>query len=299
MMGKIIKNKDVCVTLAMIIGTLMYCFAVVFILDIGEFYAGGVTGVSQLLTRILGGVGVIISKSIFIAILNIPLFIIGYRGVSKKFAFLSVGSIVVQVIAVYLFELLRDKAGYNFFLNSLGNDKMILAIFGGLMCGIGSGICLRSGASTGGLDILSQYLSFNKSVSFTTISLSIDFVIIVLGGIVAGDVSIAVYTLIRLIIQILVLDRIHTVYHFMKIRVVTSKKEEVRAALLERFNHGITIYEVQGGYTNQKLYVLEIIVSAFEINYYKSAVRSVDPKAFITVASIKEVDGNFNKNVIA
>ena len=297
MMGKIIKNKDVCVTLAMIIGTLMYCFAVVFILDIGEFYAGGVTGVSQLLTRILGGVGVIISKSIFIAILNIPLFIIGYRGVSKKFAFLSVGSIVVQVIAVYLFELLRDKAGYNFFLNSLGNDKMILAIFGGLMCGIGSGICLRSGASTGGLDILSIFIIYKAYLLQQF--LSIDFVITVLGGIVAGDVSIAVYTLIRLIIQILVLDRIHTVYHFMKIRVVTSKKEEVRAALLERFNHGITIYEVQGGYTNQKLYVLEIIVSAFEINYYNSAVRSVDPKAFITVASIKEVDGNFNKNVIA
>ena len=209
----------------MIIGTLIYCFSVVFILDLGEFYAGGVTGVSQLLSRISKKLGVTVSKSIFIALFNIPLFVIGFRGVSKKFAYLSLASILVQVISVYGFEVMRDKAGLDLFAKSLGDEKIILAIFGGLMCGIGSGISLRSGASTGGLDIISQYLSFKKNMSFTSVSLTIDAIIITLGGVVAGDVRIAVYTLIRLIIHILVLDRIHTVYNFMKIQVVSPKKK--------------------------------------------------------------------------
>lgn len=297
--SRIIKNKDLRVTLAMIIGTLIYCFSVVFILDLGEFYAGGVTGVSQLLSRILQKLGVTVSKSIFIALFNIPLFVIGFRGVSKKFAYLSLGSILVQVISVYGFEVMRDKAGVDLFAKSLGDEKIILAIFGGLMCGIGSGISLRSGASTGGLDIISQYLSFKKNMSFTSVSLTIDAIIITLGGVVAGDVRIAVYTLIRLIIHILVLDRIHTVYNFMKIQVVSPKKEELRQELLARFNHGITIYKAQGGYTGQDLYVLEIIVSSFEVADYKTVIKKVDQKAFISVAAVKEIDGNFNKNVIA
>jgi len=297
--SRIIKNKDLRVTLAMIIGTLIYCFSVVFILDLGEFYAGGVTGVSQLLSRILQKLGVTVSKSIFIALFNIPLFVIGFRGVSKKFAYLSLGSILVQVISVYGFEVMRDKAGLDLFAKSLGDEKIILAIFGGLMCGIGSGISLRSGASTGGLDIISQYLSFKKNMSFTSVSLTIDAIIITLGGVVAGDVRIAVYTLIRLIIHILVLDRIHTVYNFMKIQVVSPKKEELRQELLARFNHGMTIYKAQGGYTGQDLYVLEIIVSSFEVADYKTVIKKVDQKAFISVAAVKEIDGNFNKNVIA
>ncbi|HOA63616.1 MAG TPA: YitT family protein [Bacilli bacterium] len=297
--SRIIKNKDLRVTLAMIIGTLIYCFSVVFILDLGEFYAGGVTGVSQLLSRILQKLGVTVSKSIFIALFNIPLFVIGFRGVSKKFAYLSLGSILVQVISVYGFEVMRDKAGLDLFAKSLGDEKIILAIFGGLMCGIGSGISLRSGASTGGLDIISQYLSFKKNMSFTSVSLTIDAIIITLGGVVAGDVRIAVYTLIRLIIYILVLDRIHTVYNFMKIQVVSPKKEELRQELLACFNHGMTIYKAQGGYTGQDLYVLEIIVSSFEVADYKTVIKKVDQKAFISVAAVKEIDGNFNKNVIA
>ena len=194
---------------------------------------------------------------------------------------------------------MRDKAGLDLFAKSLGDEKIILAIFGGLMCGIGSGISLRSGASTGGLDIISQYLSFKKNMSFTSVSLTIDAIIITLGGVVAGDVRIAVYTLIRLIIHILVLDRIHTVYNFMKIQVVSPKKEELRQELLARFNHGMTIYKAQGGYTGQDLYVLEIIVSSFEVADYKTVIKKVDQKAFISVAAVKEIDGNFNKNVIA
>ena len=61
----------------------------------------------------------------------------------------------------------------------------------------------------------------------------------------------------------------------------------------------MTIYKAQGGYTGQDLYVIEIIVSSFEVADYKTVIKKVDQKAFISVAAVKEIDGNFNKNVIA
>src|SRR5690606_20551928 len=116
---------------------------------------------------------------IFIALFNIPLFIIGFRGVSKRFAILSLSSVILQVILVYLFEQL-SKAGFNpiadaFVVNGVLKPSAMLtiAVLGGLACGIGSGISLRNGASTGGMDILSQYFSFKKHIPFTSVSLTV------------------------------------------------------------------------------------------------------------------------------
>lgn len=296
---KFLRNRNAMVIFAMVIGTLIYSFAVVWILDIGEFYAGGVTGVSQLISRLLENVNIHISKSVFIGLLNIPLFVIGWKGVSKRFAILSVGSIVIQVISIFLFELLRDRHGINFFAADLGQEKLILAIFGGLVCGIGVGFVLRYGASTGGMDILSQYVSFRKNISFTKFALVVDIFIVIFGGFVGGSVKVAVYTLIRLIIYVLVLDRIHTIYNYMKLSIVTTKKEEMRQVLIGRFNHGITIYEAVGGYTNQPKWVLETVVSSYETEDYKNTIKELDPQAFVTYTAVKSVDGLFNKNAIA
>ena len=89
------KKRNVSVVSGMLVGTLIYCLAIVWILDLGSFYAGGVTGISQIIETItvdITGKQIPGFKSIFIAILNVPLFLIGYKGVSKRFAILSVGS---------------------------------------------------------------------------------------------------------------------------------------------------------------------------------------------------------------
>lgn len=296
---KFLRNRNAMVVFAMVVGTLIYSFAVVWILDLGEFYAGGVTGVSQLISRLLERVDIRISKSIFIGLLNVPLFFIGWKGVSKRFAILSVASIIIQVVSIFFFEFLRDNVGLNFFEADLGNERLILAIFGGLVCGIGGGFVLRYGASTGGMDILSQFVSFKKNISFTKFALIVDIFIVIFGGIVGGSVKVAVYTLIRLIIYVLVLDRIHTIYNYMKLSIVTTKKEEMRQALIGRFNHGITIYEAVGGYTNQPKWVLETVVSSYETEDYKNTIREIDPQAFVTYTAVKSVVGLFNKNAIA
>lgn len=300
---KFSKKRQAKVVISMIVGTIIYCMSVVWILDLGQFYAGGVTGFSQLIVNGLALLDIHISKSIFIAIFNVPLFIIGWKGVSKRFALLSLGSVALQVVMVYLFERLA-AAGFNPIADAFMVDgalkpsaMLTIAVLGGLVCGVGSGISLRNGASTGGMDILSQYFSFKKNIPFTSISLSVDLGIILLSMLI-GNMEIALYTIIRLIITILVLDRIHTIYNFMRVQIVTENVEEMRAALISNFNHGVTIYEARGGYSNNKKWVLESVVSSYEAEEYKNIAYKIDANPFITFTTVKHIYGNFNRNAI-
>jgi uncharacterized membrane-anchored protein YitT (DUF2179 family) len=297
------RGRNLKVVSGMIIGTIIYCIGVVWLLDLAQFYAGGVTGFSQLLSNFLKQLGIPISKSIFIAILNIPLFIIGWKGVSFRFALLSAGSVLLQVITVAVLEMLV-RNGFNPFQKALTpaggmshGAYLTIAVLGGLICGVGSGISLRSGASTGGMDIISQYLSFKKRIPFTYISLSVDLVIIILSAFV-GTLETAIYTIIRLIITILVLDRIHTVYKYLKLEIITTEWEAMRQAMITNFNHGVTIYRAIGGYSGQEKWVLESVVSSYEAEEYKNLALKIDPKSFIIFTAVKHIQGFFNHNVI-
>lgn len=280
----------------MLVGTVIYCLAIVFILDLGEFYAGGITGISQLLTRILGGININISKSLFIALFNAPLFLIGWKGVSNRFAVLSLISVGLQVVLILVFEKIRF-AGFSPF-SGLANEKLLLAILGGLLTGVGCGVILRGGSSSGGLDIISQYVSLNKNMSFAKFTISVDLVIITAGGLVAGNISVAIFTVIRLLIHIITLDKIHTIYRYVRISIVTIEKENMRPELVSRFHHGVTIYQVVGGFTNQEKWVLEAIVSSYEVTEYKELALAIDPKCFITTSHIESVYGNFIRKTI-
>lgn len=293
------KSRIVKATLGMVIGTTIYCFSVVFVLRLGNFYASGVTGISQLITEILDSIfegDLSYLMSLFIGLLNIPLFLIGWKGVSKKFAILSLGSVIFQVILNTVFQYIYNKFGSPF--EILKENRLLLAILGGLLNGVGMGIALRCGSSTGGMDIVSQYLSFKKKTPFTKISFTINFTIIFVSGVFNG-IETAVYTIINLIICILLLDKIHTIYKFMKISIITEEKGRMREEFIKKFNHGITIYPVIGGYSNTPKYVLESIVSSYELNDYREIAKKIDPRCFISYSDIKGIDGNFNQNTIA
>ena len=301
---KIFKNRMFQAAVGMTVGTILYCAAIVFILDLGNFYAGGLTGVAQIFETIYlkyissaNAEGVAGLKSLVISLLNLPLFIIGWKGVSKRFAILSLASVLIQVVFIALFEYIRIDLGINP-VASMASNPLMLCILGGLVLGVSLGLPLRYGASTGGMDIISQYFSFKKKASFAKVSFSIDLLVILAAGVV-GSIEIAAYTIIRLIVSILVLDKVHTIYKFVKISIVTEERGRMREELIACFNHGITIYAVTGGYSNSPKYVFESIVSTYEIEDYKSAAKRIDPECFITYTAIKGIDGFFNQNTIA
>ena len=285
----------------MVIGTAIYCFGIVFVLDMVEFYAGGVTGIAQIFANLFG---IPYLKSIIIGVVNLPLFIMGWKGVSKRFAILSLGSILLQMALTALFDYMRHTLGINPF-NDLATtwngevtNPLVFALFGGALTGLGCGIPLRFGSSTGGMDIVSQKFSLSTKIPFSAISGIIDGTIIVIGALIAKDISVAVYTIIRLVIHIIVLDKVHTVYKYQKISIVTTRKDEIKEALIKNFVHGITIYEAMGGYSGEKKWNFETVVLTHEIEEYRKIVKSVDPTAFMSFTAVKSIDGKFVKKVV-
>ena len=289
--------------LGMIIGTIIYCFAIVFVLDMCTFYAGGVTGIAQIFANVFKQPYL---KSVIIGGVNLPLFILGWKGVSKRFAVLSLCSIILQVGITALFDYLklqgfnpfRDLATYYPADSSNVSNPLVFALFGGALTGLGCGIPLRFGSSTGGMDIVSQKFSLSTKIPFSAISGIIDGTIIVIGALIAKDISVAVYTIIRLVIHIIVLDKVHTVYKYQKISIVTTRKDEIKEALIKNFVHGITIYETMGGYSGEKKWDFETVVLTHEIEEYRKIVKSVDPAAFMSFTAVKSIDGKFVKKVV-
>ena len=292
---KLFRNRNFMVVFSTIMGTFIYCIGIVFLLDLSKFYAGGITGISQLIVNLTGN-SIVGLKSIIIILFNIPLLLIAWRGVSRRFAILSVVSIGLQSLFIAIFEYFQTK-GFNPFIG-LKDDPLAIAILGGLITGAGCGISLKHGSSTGGLDIISQYLSLKKHVSFAKFSLAVDLAIIGVAAIFQ-DVSIASYTIIRLIITILVLDKIHTTYKYGRITIITEEKQRMRDAIMKHFKHGITIYQATGGYTNKPKYVIVSTIYTFESQDFIDLAKEIDPLCFITFSQVARVDGNYNVQVVA
>ena len=112
---KYLRHRDLLLVVGTIIGSIIYAFAVVFIIDLGSFYTSGVTGISQIISGLIGklvGRDIIGLTSILIAVINVPLFLIAWKGVSKRFAIVSLVSVGLQVLLVALFEFMFSR-GFN------------------------------------------------------------------------------------------------------------------------------------------------------------------------------------------
>lgn len=292
-------KHDITSFVGVFIGTGIYCFGIVYILNMACFYGGGVTGLAQLIMRVLErltGWDLSYVLSAFITLINIPLFILGWKKVSRKFAILTLFSILLQTLFTIPFTYFYNQGFSPFAIFS--ESKITLAILAGLIMGFAQGIGLRVGGSTGGTDIISQAYAFKTKSSFVSISFYINFVIIALGGLLNG-LEAAVYTIIYLIMSVTILGKVFTVYKYMRVTIVTEEKGRLKEEILKRFNHGLTIYQAVGAYSNTPKYVLETIVSSYEVREYKTLARRVDPSCFIAVIEVKSIDGFFNQNAVA
>ncbi len=324
------STKHMCKAIFLVsLGSIIYSFGVVWLLQLGGFFSGGVTGLSQLIVGIVehftGNTTIRGYIGLFVGLINIPLLLIGWRGVSKHFALLTVLSIALQTILMSIISnltispfalLLKDGEGVgkgivelfdgsfniahnsaNFMLETdfmqsmLPGTRLLLAIIGGLVTGYGAALCLMGGGSTGGMDIISNYLVMKKRISFTKYQFIVDFTIIGLSSLIS--VENVLFTVVRLIVYMKVLQAMYQTYQMTRIEIITDKEEELKKVLLEKFKHGMTIYDAIGGYTNRDKKVFEIYAINFEVPEYLALVHTVDPKAFIITTKVKMISGNY------
>ena len=294
------KKNIICVAMVTI-STVIYCFGVTWFLEPANLFSGGVTGIAQLIAAVSNLLGVnFISENLglIVLLLNVPILVFGWKKVSKRFVICSVISIAIQTL------LLTSKIQSVLFINlginqSETMDMLLLSFMGGFVCGVGSALALRYGTSTGGVDILAQAISFKKNISIGFMSLVVNVIIAILGAVVFCNPAIAFYTIVRIIVQSVVTDKVHTSYNYLKVEIVTTKPEEVSQLLLSDIGRGITVVNAMGAYTHTEKSILETIISSYEMHRVIDDARKIDPGVFITVSPVKRVVGNFKRKTIA
>ena len=285
-MKKFNLTRDVKIKNALIltIGSLMFAIAVNMFVSPGGLYVGGVTGLLQIIIMLLNDqFGINLGLGVLVLLSNIPILWVGWKSVGRRFALLTLFSVVLQSI---LFEMVPVYA--------LAENMMINSIFGGVLVGVGSGMILKIGASAGGMDVVSQVMSYKFDGSVGKYSFFINALVILIAG-AYQNWEIAMYTIISIYITSLVVDRIHTIHQNLTLYIVTDSESEITSAIWAELYRGITVLEASGAYTKTKKSVLMMVLSSYELYQAVEIIKSVDEDAFINVVRSEVVAGNFVK----
>lgn len=239
--------------------------------------SGGVTGIAILLNHKLG-----ISTALVILLMNIPIFIIGYKLIHKEFIFYS----FIGMIALTVFIVLTKNVSFH------SENMLTIILFGGVLNGLGAGLVLRAGASSGGTDIISKLLNRKYSYSISTIIFAFNLLIIGLSVTTFGiDKSIEALT--AMYVTSLTITYILEGTNYKRtVFIITDKEEVVAAEINKKLARGCTIIHGMGSYTKKQHHILYAVISINQVARLKAIVSKVDPKAFINVIETRVVFGN-------
>ena len=262
-----------------ILGNVFYAFVIRLFLLPGNLMTGGTTGIGLVVKHFTGT-----SISGFVLVFNIVMLIVGWTLLGTKFA-------LTTVISSFTYPIALEAANHIFGDLVITTDPMLNTIFAGLGIGIGLGIVIRTGASTGGMDIpplvLNKYFRIPVSVSLNVF----DMLILVL-QIVYNPPERVLYGVLLVIIYTTVLDKVLMMGNTKtEVKVISSQVEEIRQAILAQVDRGVTMLYGEGGYRQEQTQIVLSIVSNRELPRVEKLIRHIDPEAFMIVSRVTEVRG--------
>jgi uncharacterized membrane-anchored protein YitT (DUF2179 family) len=222
--------------------------------------------------------------------MDIPLCIIGTKALGKSFGIKTVVSFVAMAMFTFILE---NSWGYGV----LVDDVMLSSIFGAVCVGLGCGLIFRTGATSGGTDVVSMILSRRTSIPLGTMVIIVDSCVVILSFVAFQDIKIPLYSFIVIYITGRIVNA--AVYGFRNIKtliIVSDKHEEIAKFVLE-LERGGTILYGEGMYTGNPKKVIFTNVNPKEVNLIQQHIREVDPEAFITIIDAGMVVGEGFRNI--
>lgn len=262
-----------------ILGSFVYCAAVTVFISANEISPGGVTGIATLFNYLLG-----VPSGLMMLALNIPIIIIGFVKLGGAFV---IKTSAVTVIVSAMLEI-TDRI-----LPEMQFDRILAALFGGILMGVGLGLIMLRGATTGGVDIIAKLI--NRRFPHLTVGrliLLMDGIVILIAAAVYRNFESAMYSAVAMYMVSYFMDMI--LYGSDKGRIVyavTSKADEISKAIAERMQRGVTHIGVRGGYTGESRIMLMCTVRINEVNELYSIINELDSAAFIVVTEAGEIIG--------
>jgi len=248
----------------------------------GGLFPGGVTGLTLLIQEaVVKFLHVEIPYSIINISLNaIPAYI-GWRYVGKKFTLYSIVMIMVNSLFTDVFPP-----------HIITYDTLLISIFGGIINGTVVSLCLLAGATSGGTDFISIYLSQKSGMDSFNLILGFNAVILVIAGYFFGWDK-ALYSIIFQYTSTQMLRLLYRNYQQETLFIVTDKWDEVKDAIHDTTHHGSTIWAAEGGYKEDWRNVVYSVVAGSDVKRVTSVIRQIDPDAFINTVSSTRIMGHF------
>lgn len=264
---------------SIIFGNALYSLAVALFLEPAGLITGGATGIALAIGRLTG-----LPVSGLLFFINLAMLVWGWVVLGRAFALNTLASSVLSPAFLALFEGMANG-------RVLTEDIFLCTVFAGLGIGVSLGIVIRSGASTGGLDIPPLVLNkwFKLPVSATMLAFDI---MVLLMQAVFSPMPQVLYGIVMVLIHTVVMDKMLMMgASRTEVKIISSQSDAICVAILEQLDRGVTILHGEGGYTHESSAVLLSIVSNRELPRLEKLAHSIDPTCFLIVSHVTEVSG--------
>lgn len=277
-----------------VVGMLIFAMGINFFIVPANLYNGGVMGISQIIRTLLIRKFHIFSGNTDIAgiinfLLNVPLFILAYLSIGKKFFVRTSVCVFSQTLFLSLLPIPDSP---------FVEDALTASIIGGIIGGLGIGIALRSGGSSGGMDIVGMYFTkHHKGLSVGRVSLAVNMLVYGICAVMFG-IQTAIYSIIYSAVSMLMSDKTHTQNINTEVLVFTKENpQKILDYIVKEFERDATWWEAKGGYTESKTYIIITILSKYECAHLRKELKLIDEHAFVATKDGMHINGKYEKHL--
>ena len=278
--------KDV---IKVLVGSVLFCYAINVFIVPNNLYTGGVLGIAQLIRSIIIDVfkiNILFDFSgILYYLINIPLFFIAYKHISKQFFVRTILAVTIQSVLLSIIPT-----------NPLLDDMIVNILVGGILGGAGIGIVLSSGGSTGGSDIIGLAIAKkHNDFSVGKLGIILNVVIYSITGLMYG-VEIMIYSIIYCVFESITIDRMHdqnicsTAFIFCK-----KNPKKINEFIKKDLNRDFTYWDAKGGYDDSRTYIIYTALTKYELLRLERYMKTYDDHAFMVKSEGVGIKGEFEK----
>ena len=258
-----------------------------------KLYDSGISGTSMLLEQITPPY---LSLSVFLLLLNIPLFLFGLKKQGSLFTAYAIYAVSIYSLFAWL---ITDVFPVDVSIASplAGTDLLLCALFGGVISGIGSGLAIRYGGAMDGIEVMAVIFAKRLGLTVGTFVMIYNILLYIVCGFVLNSWVLPLYSIVTYAAALKTIDFVVEGIDSAKCAViVTDHPDEVCTALLETFESGVTCLDAKGGYSRRSKTMLYFIINRYQVIRMTELVHSLDPGAYIAISEVADVFSNNNSS---
>jgi uncharacterized membrane-anchored protein YitT (DUF2179 family) len=251
-----------------------------------HLYDSGISGTSILLSQLTPETWTL---SMFLLILNVPLFLFGLKKQGVSFTVYSIFAIAVYSFVSWLITYVLP-IDVSIASPLAGEDLLLCALFGGVISGVGSGLTIRNGGAIDGIEVMAVIFAKKLNITVGTFVMIYNVILYVVCGIVINSWILPLYSIVTYAAGLKTVDFVVEGFDRSKsVMIITDKAAEINTALMDEFKCGTTLMSGTGGYSNAQKTVIYFVVNRFQIYKMKNIIRAIDPYAFVTISEVADV----------